>query len=57
MSKRADGRPICNPRTNDEAEVVDGDLVADLRVHDADVGLDFAGGADPRLSLEDDTPG
>ena len=43
MSKRADRRPICNPRTNDEAEVVDRHAVANLRVGDADVRLDFAG--------------
>src|SRR5215208_6887349 len=54
MSEWADRRPVCNPRTNDEAEVIDRHAVAERRIADSDVGLDLTRGPDPGLTLDDD---
>ena len=55
MRKRSDRRAFCNPRTNDQAEVVDRHAIGNFRVADANVRLDLAGRADPRVSFDDHT--
>ena len=52
MGKRADRRPIGNPRTNDEAKIVNRNPFGQYRVADPDVAVNLTGRADFCLPLE-----
>src|SRR2546426_325294 len=52
VRERPDRRPLCNTRTDDEAEVEDHGSVSDFGPDDADIAVDFAGGSHAALSLD-----